>query len=156
MNPPKRMIDDLEPLNERPEKKLKKKESLEDILSAIKEKSDVVKPLPSAEKAPSPIKPAGIVIEEDGSLNKNKTFRDALKKEIVPEELSCNNKVLKMAEYFAHPFKYFFLRFFSGMFFTFGVCAALLTIAVLAVLLREVPAFDALLKKAFALIRTIK
>jgi hypothetical protein len=155
MNPAKRMIDDLEPLNDKPEKKNKKKESLEDILSAVKEKSDVVKPLPKEKLINTPTRSAGLIVEEDGSI-KSAGFRETIKKDIVPEELSCNNKVLKMAEYFAHPFKYFFLRFFSGMFFTFGVCAALLVITIALFGLRNVPFFAAMLKKVFVLLHTIK
>ena len=155
MNPTKRMIDDLEPLNDKPEKKNKKKESLEDILSAVKEKSDVVKPLPKEKSINMPARPANLIVEEDGSV-KSSGFREAIKKDMVPEELSCNNKVLKMAEYFAHPLKYFFLRFFSGMFFTFGVCAALLVIAVVLFGLRNIPFIATMLKKIFVLIRTVK
>lgn len=155
MNPTKRMIDDLDPLNNKPEKKNKKKESLEDILSAVKEKSNVVKPLPKEKPINTSTRSAGLIVDEDGSV-KSTGFREAIKKDIVPEELSCNNKVLKMAEYFAHPFKYFFLRFFSGMFFTFGVCAALLVIATALFGLRNIPFFAAMLKKVFVLLHAIK
>jgi len=95
---------------------------------------------------------SGIFIEEDGSASEPTAYlRETLKKDAIPEELSCNNKILKMAEYFAHPIKYLSLRFFSGMFFTLGACAALLIIIIAVYFLKDLSLTKLILKKALML-----
>lgn len=154
MNPGKKIVDDFSPLDEKQEKKNKmRKESLEDILSAVKEKSNVVKPLPT--EKPKNSRPSGLVVEEDGSIKNFSPLKENLKKEIVPDELSCNNKVLKMADYFVHPIKYMFLRFCGGLFFSLGAISAIALFVILIYVLRDFSFTKILLKKIIFLSQTM-
>jgi hypothetical protein len=154
MNPKKTV--DIEPLPEEAKntdlKKKTKKESLEDILSAIKEKEAVVKPFDG--KKLKQQKPT-VFIDENGEVQtKEKTTSPENKnKALVPDELSCNNKVLKMAEYFAHPFKYQIMRFFAGMFFTLGMFFGAVIFFTALYLLKDIPAVQETLLKFIYLIK---
>lgn len=106
-----------------------KKESLEDILNAVREKEDVLKPLPGEEKK-KPKKEEPKDIAEEIKLEE-KTFTPTISKVSVKtekESFKTNKNIEKMARYFASPLRYFALKFFAGIFFGLGIAVAALVI----------------------------
>lgn len=110
-----------------------KKESLEDILNAVREKEDVLKPLPGEEKK-KPKKEEPKDIAEEIKLEEKteeKTFTPTIAKVSVKTErelFKTNKNIEKMARYFASPLRYFALKFFAGIFFGLGIAVAALVI----------------------------
>ena len=104
-----------------------KKESLEDILNAVREKEAVLKPLPGEEKKKTKKEKTKNISEEIHAAEKS--FREPTVSTKTEREIFKTSKnIEKMACYFASPLRYFGLKFFGGIFFGLGVLIAALLV----------------------------
>lgn len=107
-----------------------KKESLEDILNAVREKETVLKPLPGEEKDKKKNKEedASKVLTEESATENLAAAVEAEKIKSEKVLLKTNKNIEKMARNFASPLRYFGLKFFAGIFFGLGLAIAALLI----------------------------
>ena len=137
-----------------------KKESLEDILNAIKEKEDVLKPLPEElqkkkekkEKQLAKSQPAPAVKPNEIELHKPEAMAKALR-EI--HDIVVNPNLIKMARYFSSPIKYMLLKFCAGIFLGIRFVAAIIAAFHLLILFRDIAFIDSMFDKMIILMRSM-